>query len=48
MNVHAKYYVESCDSKKSFIYDQQVQEIRKLFEIIPEDRRSELKWSGPK
>lgn len=45
LNVQAAIYCERAHF--SPLYSQQVERIRELFTLVPEQMRAELKWEGP-
>jgi hypothetical protein len=47
LNFAARWYCENCSISVSPLYLQQVQRIRDLFALVPQEMRSELKWAGP-
>ncbi|HCR56652.1 MAG TPA: hypothetical protein DIW62_02745 [Raoultella sp.] len=47
LNVHARWYYENCDKKKSFLYDHQLKRISTLFSLVPEKMKEQLQWEGP-
>lgn len=47
LNWHCRYYYENCNQSISILYDSQVENISKLFSIVPEHLKSQLMWDGP-
>ncbi|MGG4606937.1 zinc ABC transporter substrate-binding protein [Providencia sp. Me31A] len=47
LNHQARYYHDECNSTISILYNNNLELIRKLFELVPEDLRPQLKWNGP-
>lgn len=47
LNVQAKFYYLNCNAKLSPIYNQQIDFLCRLFEIVPEELRCQLEWDGP-
>ena len=47
LNVQAHTYFERCSQEKSPLYNRQIENIRSLFDLVPNHLRSELKWDGP-
>ncbi|WP_300002419.1 hypothetical protein [uncultured Cedecea sp.] len=47
LNSHCRDYYENCNQNISILYNSQVDNIAKLFSIVPEHLKSELKWKGP-
>lgn len=47
LNSHCRDYYENCNQKISMLYHSQVENIAKLFAIVPEHLKSQLKWNGP-
>lgn len=47
LNWHCRYYYENCNQSISMLYNSQIENIAKLFSIVPEHLKSELKWKGP-
>lgn len=48
LNNQAKTYCEECSPEKSYLYVEQVKRIKELFDIVPDELRSKLKWNGPR
>ena len=48
LNVQAKTYYDECDQNLSPLYSDNVERIKELFGIVPEQLKSKLKWTGPK
>lgn len=48
LNWHCRYYYENCNQSISILYDSQVENISKLFSIVPEHLKSQLIWEGPR
>ena len=46
LNVQARQYFEKCSQEFSPLYNRQVENIRALFELLPDEMRAELKWGG--
>lgn len=47
LNWHCRDYYENCNKNISVLYDSQVENISKLFSIVPEHLKSQLMWDGP-
>ena len=47
LNVQARAYYKECSSELSPLYVQQIQRIRELFTLVPNDLTSKLQWAGP-
>ncbi len=47
LNTHAFRYYEDCDNSVSPIYDRQIENISHLFDLVPLELRSKLRWAGP-
>ena len=48
LNAQARDYCCNCGPRLSPLYSQQVELLGKLFELVPEHLRDQLKWAGPK
>lgn len=47
LNHLAGSYCTHCDANKSMLYDEQVKNISRLFEIVPDAFTHLLEWQGP-
>lgn len=47
LNHQDKYYCENCDDIISLNYNQHLVYINKLFDMIPDNLKEKLIWSGP-
>ncbi len=47
LNYQAKYYYENCTPKISILYLKNIEYIEMLFNLVPNELKEQLKWSGP-
>lgn len=47
LNNQAKYYSEECNDDISPNYNQQIEYIKLLFGLVPDELKSKLLWKGP-
>ncbi|QIF93140.1 hypothetical protein [Proteus vulgaris] len=47
LNVQAKYYLDNANEKICDNYNVHKKNIKRLFEIVPEHLKDQLKWDGP-
>ncbi|MFT8211867.1 MAG: hypothetical protein ACMZI0_17210 [Symbiopectobacterium sp.] len=47
LNHLARSYCTQCDANKSMLYNEQVENISRLFEIVPDELTHLLEWKGP-
>lgn len=47
LNYQAKYYYEKCSPKISILYSKNIEYIEMLFNLVPNNLRDQLNWSGP-
>ena len=47
LNNQARFYFENCSCSISPNYNQQTEYIKDLFNIVPDDLKSQLLWGGP-
>lgn len=47
LNVQAWIYYEKCNSDITPLYDRQIENISRLFDLVPASLKSKLKWNGP-
>lgn len=47
LNNQAKYYIEECNDDISPNYNQQIEYIKLLFGLVPDELSSKLNWKGP-
>lgn len=48
LNYQAKYYYENCTPKISILYSKNIEYIKMLFDLVPDELKEQLKWLGPK
>lgn len=48
LNNQAKFYLENANEKICPNYTAHKENIKKLFNMVPDNRKRELSWSGPK
>lgn len=47
LNYQARYYHEKCNSTISILYSKNIEYIKLLFNLVPDDLKNQLEWSGP-
>lgn len=47
LNYQAKYYFNHCNADISINYGKQIDYIKELFKLVPDNLRSKLLWDGP-
>lgn len=47
LNVQARTYCEQCDEIRSPLYRENVECIKELFGLVPEELKGKLDWAGP-
>lgn len=47
LNVQAKYYLDNASERICDNYNVHKENIKRLFEIVPEHLKDQLKWDGP-
>lgn len=47
LNVQARYYLDNANERICCNYNVHKKNIKRLFEIVPDDLKGKLKWKGP-
>lgn len=47
LNYQTRWYIQNCNSKISSIYLQNLEYIRQLFSLVPDEMKPDLIWDGP-
>lgn len=47
LNCQAKYYYTYCNEHISLNYNKQIEYIKELFRLVPDELKTKLEWKGP-
>lgn len=47
LNEQAKYYYDKCSPKISILYPRNIESIKLLFQLVPDELKNQLNWQGP-